>query len=261
MRRGEPGLADFVKFLGTAGGRFVVATQQRYSAGTWLSLSGKNIMLDPGPGTLVRCWASRPKLDPRKLDAIILSHHHIDHCTDVNVLVEAMTGGGHQRRGALFASREALATDSPLCRYVQAFPEQVVTLTAASQYEVGGVRFSTVAHRHGVETYGFTFDSGGKHLGFLVDTAYSAELASHYRGCDLLVMNVVLSDPDHRATDRHLSLWHAEQIIAQAQPARAILTHFGMGVLREKPWLLAQEISQRLGLDVQAARDGMTVEV
>ena len=254
-------MADFIRFLGTAGGRFVVATQERYSAGTWLGLSGQNIMLDPGPGTLVRCWASRPKLDPRKLDAIIVSHHHIDHCTDTNVLVEAMTNGGHEQRGALFASREALETDSPICQYIQAFPEQVVTLTADGQNEVGEVTFSTVAHQHGVETYGLLFDSGGKRLGFLVDTAYFDELAGHYQGCELLVINVVLADKDHPAIDRHLSLWHAEQIIRQAQPERVILTHFGMGVLREKPWVIAEEMSQRLGLEIQPASDGMKVEL
>ena len=254
-------MADSIKFLGTAGGRFVVATQRRYSAGTWLSLSGQNIMLDPGPGTLVRCWASRPKLDPRKLDAIIISHHHIDHCTDANVLVEAMTGGGHQRRGALFASRQALETDSPICRYVQAFPERVITLTGGTQFEAGGVRFSTISHHHPVETYGLLFATGDKRLGFVVDTAYLEELPSHYQDCDLLVLNVVLADRDQPATDRHLSLWHAEQIIQQAQPARAILTHFGMGVLREKPWVIAEELSQRLGLSIEAARDGMKVDL
>lgn len=254
-------MADYIKFLGTAGGRFVVATQLRYSAGTWLSLSGQNIMLDPGPGTLVRCWASRPKLDPRKLDAIIISHHHIDHCTDANVLVEAMTRGGHQQRGVLFASQEALETDSPLCRYVQNFPERVAPLTEGGQYDLGRLHFSTVAHNHGVETYGFIFESEGKRLGFLVDTTYSDDLARGYQNCDLLVINVVISEKDHPATDRHLSVWHAEQIIQQAQPVQAILTHFGMRVLQNKPGEIAAEMSQRLGRDIQAARDGMKVEV
>jgi len=254
-------LADYIKFLGTAGGRFVVATQLRYSAGTWLSLSGQNIMLDPGPGTLVRCWASRPKLDPRKLDAIIISHHHIDHCTDANVLVEAMTGGGHQQRGVLFASLQALESDSPLCRYMQSFPERTVPLTEDGQYALGRLRFSTVVHRHGVETYGLIFESEGKRLGFVVDTAYFDELAGHYQNCDLLIINVVLVEKDHPATDRHLSLWHAEQIIQQAQRAQAILTHFGMGVLQNKPWQIAADMSQRLGRDIQAARDGMKVKL
>ena len=79
--------------MGTAGARFVVSKQLRSSAGTWCFLQGKNILIDPGPGTLSRCFTSRPGLDPEKLDAIILTHRHLDHSTDVNVLIEAMTRG------------------------------------------------------------------------------------------------------------------------------------------------------------------------
>ena len=85
--------------MGTAGARFVVAKQLRSSAGTWVTLEDKNILLDPGPGTLVRCAKSRPRLDPTKLDAIILSHQHIDHANDVNIMIEAMTTGGYSKRG------------------------------------------------------------------------------------------------------------------------------------------------------------------
>ncbi|KAA0008312.1 MAG: hypothetical protein FE042_02380, partial [Thermoplasmata archaeon] len=65
---------DFIKFLGTAGARFVMINQLRSSAGTWVSLNGTNILIDPGPGTLIRCLSSKPKLNPRQLDAIILTH-------------------------------------------------------------------------------------------------------------------------------------------------------------------------------------------
>ncbi|UCB52854.1 MAG: hypothetical protein JSV10_01825, partial [Candidatus Zixiibacteriota bacterium] len=66
-------MANKIKFLGTAGARFVVTKQLLSTAGTWITLEGKNVLLDPGPGTLVRCARSRPPLDPTKLDAIILS--------------------------------------------------------------------------------------------------------------------------------------------------------------------------------------------
>ncbi|RKX60208.1 MAG: MBL fold metallo-hydrolase, partial [Thermodesulfobacteriota bacterium] len=40
-------------FLGTAGGRYVVAKQLRASAGTLLKINNSYLLLDPGPGTLV----------------------------------------------------------------------------------------------------------------------------------------------------------------------------------------------------------------
>jgi len=67
---------DYIKFLGTSGARFVMIKQLRASGGLWVSCGTSNILIDPGPGSIVRCASSRPKLDPGKLDAIILTHRH-----------------------------------------------------------------------------------------------------------------------------------------------------------------------------------------
>ncbi len=109
-KKGKGG--DFIKFLGTAGARFVMIRQLRASGGLWLSAAGKNILIDPGPGSIVRCAASRPKLDPASLDAIILTHRHLDHSSDINVMIEAMTEGGFEKRGEVFCPRDALGEDA-----------------------------------------------------------------------------------------------------------------------------------------------------
>jgi len=80
---------DKVIFLGTAGARVMVASQILASGGLWFNLGGTQILFDPGPGTLVR--AVKKKLKPTKLDAIILSHRHLDHSADANIMIEAMT--------------------------------------------------------------------------------------------------------------------------------------------------------------------------
>ena len=53
-----------IKFLGTAGARFVVIKQLRKSGGIWLTLDNTNVLIDPGPGSLIRCLSSKPKLNP-----------------------------------------------------------------------------------------------------------------------------------------------------------------------------------------------------
>ena len=99
---------NWIKFVGTAGARFVVAKQLRSSGGLWLSFQGVNLYMDPGPGALVRCLASKPKLDPTRLDGILLSHKHLDHSGDINVMIEAMTEGGYAKKGVISLSASFL---------------------------------------------------------------------------------------------------------------------------------------------------------
>ncbi len=250
----------WVKFLGTAGARFVVARQLRFSAGTWMEVSGIQLLLDPGPGTLLRCRKVRPPLEPLELTGIILSHKHLDHATDVNVMIEAMADGGLKRRGVLLAPADALEGEDPVVlRYVRPFLERLEILTDGRTYEVGPVRIQPVLHCHGqVETYGIILEGEEGRLGFVVDTKFFPELPERYAGCHFLVINTVLREwnPDLD----HLSLPEALEIVKAVQPKLAVLTHFGMTMLRGKPWELAAEASEKLGLKVVAAADGMTVE-
>ena len=53
----------------------------------------------------------------------------------------------------------------------------------------------------------------------------------------------------------------AERIIRDAKPRLAILTHYGMTVWRANPKEIAADLTQRIGTEVQAAFDGMSIEV
>ena len=127
-----------LKFLGTGGARFVVARQLRASGGTVISAGGVRVVLDPGPGTLVRCAKSRPAIDVTMLDGVVLTHAHIDHSCDVNVLLDAMTDGGLRHRGFLFAPKECLEGENAVVlRYLRPFLEEVVTLEPETDYRLG----------------------------------------------------------------------------------------------------------------------------
>ena len=252
---------NFVKFLGTAGARFVMARQLRSSAGTLVALDGQRIMLDPGPGTLVRCARARPRIDPAGLDAVVLTHAHIDHSGDLNALLDAMTGGGHHPRGVLFAPRQCIeGPDAVLLGYLRPHVEQIVPLEAETDYVLGPVRFATsVRHRHAAETYGLKFRHAGGTLAFLVDTAPFEELADAYANADVLVISVVLREPHKSPHIMHLSLEDAREVIRAVGPRKAVLTHFGMTMLKARPWELAARLSDDLGTEVVAASDGMTL--
>jgi ribonuclease BN (tRNA processing enzyme) len=250
---------QFIKFLGTAGSRFVVSRQLRASGGLWVRLAGQSVAVDPGPGALVKAYSSRPKLDPAKLDAVLVSHKHLDHTNDVNVIVEAMTNGGHDRRGVLLAPADALDGDSPICRYVQGYAGDVIRMEEGAVHRLGNLAIRVAArHDHPDETYGFLLEGGPETVGLLIDTRFFEELAERYASARTLIINTVLAEnPDRRIY--HLCSDDAEEIIAAIRPRRTILTHFGMRMLRARPWEIVEQMSQRLGLEIIAARDGMTL--
>jgi phosphoribosyl 1,2-cyclic phosphodiesterase len=247
----------WIKFLGTAGARFVMIKQMRASGGLWVHSGEDNILIDPGPGSIVRCAASRPRLDPGTLNAVILTHRHLDHTNDVNVMAEAMTEGGYKKRGVIFLPADALSPDPVLLTHVRGFVGKVEPLRPATRYQVGRFEFETTpALRHPVETYGLKFILGTTSVALLADTEYFDGLADFIRA-DVVIMNVVFYEP--RLGVQHLSFGDARRLILDLKPKKTILTHFGLTMLRARPNILAKQLSWETGLDVVAATDGMTV--
>ncbi len=182
---------DFLKFLGTAGARFVMIKQLRASGGIWISYKGTNVLIDPGPGSIVRCSASKPKLDPSKLDGIILTHRHLDHSGDINVMIEAMTEGGFKKRGLVFCPKDAIDEDSVILKHIRAFPERIEILEENKTYRIGAFEFETsMRHIHPAETYGLKFKISNTSVSIHTDTRYFKELADFYKA-DLLIICVV----------------------------------------------------------------------
>lgn len=243
-----------VTFMGTAGARFMVAKQLAASGGLYLEENGIHLACDPGPGAVVQ-YAKR-KVDLARLDGILVSHRHLDHCGDVNVMIEAMTEGGFRPRGKLYCPADALDDDPVILRYLRSFPNEVVRLEPSTDYRLKDLAFTTSPrHVHGVETYGFRF---GDRLGWVTDSGYYDGIAEDHKA-DTMILHTVLMD--RRPELPHLGIDDAARIIAEAEPKLAIITHFGMGVWRAHPWELAEKLSQTTGVQVKAARDGMAIEV
>jgi phosphoribosyl 1,2-cyclic phosphodiesterase len=232
----------------------MVAKQLAASGGLYIEEGNTRISLDPGPGAIVQ-YAKR-KVDLTKLDAIVISHRHLDHSNDVNVMIEAMTDGGFRHRGRLYCPGDALDGDPVVLKYIRSFPQEIVALEPETEYSVGEVTFTTTPrHVHQVETYGFRF---GNRLGWVTDSAYYDGIAEQHKA-DVMVIHLVLMEC--RAGLPHLCLDDAERIIREAKPRLAILTHYGMTVWRAHPWELAADLTQRIGTEVKAARDGMSLEL
>ena len=248
---------DTITFLGTGGARFTVAKQLLATGGVWMNLAGEQILMDPGPGSLV--YAIKLGCDPTKLSAIILSHKHLDHSVDINVMIEAMTEGGWKKRGDVYAPADAFENGAVILPYLQGCPEKVDLLEEGKHYAVGDVKFSTpVKHIHRVETYGFVFETPKHKFSWITDTKIFDSLASHYHA-DLVIINVLCLE--HRVHVDHLSLGDAVNLIKEIKPRTAILTHFGITMWKTKPWEMEKELSDDTGVRVIAARDGMVLDL
>ena len=247
--------------------------QLRSSGGIWISYRGTNLIIDPGPGSIVRCAMSKPKIDPTKLDGIILTHRHLDHSNDINVMIEAMTEGGFKKRGTVFLPCDALDEDPVILRHLRSVVERIVILEEKKPYLLGKIKFEAPSHqRHPVLTYGLRFDftpleatgqpenrkrsltGFTQSVSLITDTRYYQGLEELYKA-DVVIVNVVFYE--ERPGIDHLSFNDCKKIIKDIRPGTAILTHFGMTMLKNKPRILAKKLSEELNLEVIAAYDGM----
>lgn len=248
---------DFIYFLGTGGSRHVMAEQLRSTGGIYFQIQGVKGIIDPGPGALTAMLQAAPPLRPEELEGIILSHGHIDHCNDVNLLIDAMTRGGLQKRGTLWAPEGIIGgPDQVLFNYLKPFLQKIEVLQGKRNYRLGNLTFSTSGvHRHGMETYGFSFDLPAGKLSFLTDTAFYPELTREYQGSRWLVINLVLEKNCGGA--QHLDIDAAARIIRAIQPRTAVITHFGKSILHRGPDQVAAQLQRETGVEnIIAAADG-----
>jgi len=239
-------------FLGTGGGRFVLLTQRRYSGGIWLDFEAKMI-LDPGPGALIRALQFGKK--PNRLDAVLVSHRHLDHYNDAEVMIEAMTYGTKKKRGLLVINKNAL-------EYISEYHQNAVKVLIPEPGEESKVNklkiqaIPTFNHEDGI---GFRFFTEKGIVTYTSDTGYSKELMEHYRGSRILILNVIF--PNSKEIKTHMNTEKAIKIVREIKPELAVIQHFGVSMLNANPNREANFIEKKTGVKTIAARDGMTIDL
>ncbi|MBV8602912.1 MAG: MBL fold metallo-hydrolase [Candidatus Eremiobacteraeota bacterium] len=234
----------------------------------WWRFGETQIHVDPGPGALVRALSHVPPCQPAHLDAIVLSHKHLDHAGDVNVMIEAMSQGGWRPRGMVLAPQDAFEGEPVIFPYLRRFIPRIEYLREhGGPYAIGEIELrGSIRHKHAVETYGLHLryrkpDERELRVSYLPCTRYFEGLLEDYgsQRPDLLIVNVLrfrdTMDVDHMTFDQ------AKGVIAAVRPSVAVLTHFGTRMLEQDPRRLARELEDELGLRVHAARDGWTLDV
>jgi len=248
-------------FLGTGGGRVNLIRQVRRTGGFRINSKSANIHVDPGPGALLESIALRQ--NPLTLNAIIVTHNHIDHFSDAMVLMEGMTNYGLKKQGILIGSVNALegeGDDRGIHRYHQSKAEEVYVAKPGGsrtfKTATGSFDFSAFSLEHDEPTaFGFKLTMDGVVLGYISDTTYLESLGKDFSGCDCLIINCL--KPEDDPYKGHLKTDDVVKIVKEAKPKTCIITHFGLKMLRVGPAKEAERIQKESGVKTIAARDGM----
>lgn len=211
-------------------------------SGYLLEAGGERVLLDCGTGTLAALTAILP---PESLSAIVLSHLHYDHMSDMLPLIYRMQG---KARMTVYAPDAPAAVHSLL---KDAFDLRPI----AAGGQIGGLRFTAMPVRHPVPCCAVRVEAEGKAFCYTGDTNTCDGLADFVRDCDLLLIDACFTDALWAEEKPHLSAWLAAELAAQANARRLLLTHFTPG--SDLPLLLSQ--ARQAYPDAQLARAGLSL--
>lgn len=249
-------------FLGTGGGRFVTLTQRRWTGGIrFITGDNLHLHLDPGPGALI--YSIRTRLSAQRVGAILISHCHLDHYADAEVMIEAMTRGMTKKRGILVGSRSVLrGTENcgpVVSRYHREMPKEVIEVAPGHRFRLGDLNVLTTETKHSdPDAVGFLFETPGVgDVGYTSDTVHFKGIGKYFRRVRLLILCVLR--PHGKPWKGHMTTDDAIRIIKESKPDGAIITHFGMSMLNAKPEREASLIERDTGVPTVDAKDRMRV--
>ena len=195
----------------------------------YLLESGSNrprkLLLDCGPGVLARLRES----DNVGVDAVAITHFHLDHWGDlVPWAWLAAFGGNARKRPQLWlppGGADELTTFASYWGNENMFEPafDIREFTPNEPFSAAGfeVEARRVVH-YKLKAFGFRVSDDGRKLAYSGDSAPTAELADLARGADLFVCEATLERPDRDGPPRgHLT---ADEALSAAD-GRVLLTH------------------------------------
>lgn len=238
----------------------------RASSAHWLETDAGTILLDASAAAVHRM--AQEGLDWAGLDAIWISHFHLDHVGGVAPFLFGTKHspqtksrrkplaifGGHGLKQLLLAFDQA--NDYNL--FKQSFPIEVQEVAPRAEFDIlPGIRVRTISTPHTRESLALRLvDEEETTLVYTSDTGYTEALAAFARGAQLLMMEC--SFWRNKPVETHLELADAMKLASRAEPDRVLLTHLypewdGVDISFEAKKLWTGETI--------AATDGLRLEV
>lgn len=182
---------------------------------------GFQLLVDIGSGAF---GALQRYADPERIDAVALSHLHLDHWADLSgmeVFRSYHPGGPLPELpvwgpGGLAGSIEQVLGPGA--------PFALRSLVGGEQ-QIGPFQVTAVRMNHPVQTFGLRLEHDGRVLAYSADTGPCDALVELARGADLLLCEASYVEAGDNAPDVHLTGGQAGEHATRSGVDRLLLTH------------------------------------
>lgn len=186
--------------------------------------NGKKILLDMGSGSLSKLL---DVISPNELDAIVLSHFHYDHCTDLLPFIYTIQ---MQRSSGIEIPNiplYCLKNDSPLCGLIcddTVFDTNFVK--AGQALDILGIRFSFFKTMHPVDCIAMRIEAEGKVLAYTADSSKDSDCFEELlSNADLAIMDCGELDASTSVKKNHMTPSDCHRISKNHNVRKVVLSH------------------------------------
>jgi ribonuclease BN (tRNA processing enzyme) len=179
-------------------------------------------------------------------------------------MVEAMTMGGTQKRGAVLGSESVISGIDGFNQKVSSYHlsrlEKVYSAGPDEEFLIDGVRIQTIPTIHTDPSgIGFRIHTENGIITYTSDTSISQDIVDSYKDSRILIL--AMTTPREIKLHHHLSPEDTVAVLREIKPEKALLTHFGLRTIKAGPESIAEWIQEQSGVDTTAALDGMKISV
>lgn len=237
---------------------------KRSSSAYWLETESGSVLLDCAASAIHRI--AQENLSWADLDAIWISHFHLDHCGGIfPFLFGTKYAPETQNRTKplrIFARKglgDLMERFSDYELLKQPFPLEICEIEPLENfYLLPGIEAVAFDTPHTAESSAiFIRDQNDKTLVFTADTGFTKSLGAFAKNVDLFVLEC--SFVKNKPVEKHLELAEAMFLINQANPKRAMLTHLYPEWDEVDFSVEVQKFSPKC--EVTEARDGLILKI
>lgn len=193
------------------------------TSGYLLDLNGRHILIDCGSGVLANLFRF---IRLEELDAIILTHLHHDHVSDMQVMKYAIDLT--RKNGQDLAAIPVIAPGSPesIAAGLQSDGELIVgQISPNSEISIFGATVRFLPMDHPVETYGLSIEYGGRKMAYTADSIPCTNLQTLLQDADLALMDAGSLERLRKPKMVHMTAAECARLAAACGVRRLLLTH------------------------------------